>query len=99
VTEVLKELHKIVNEAIRAQKRRGGPRRGAHVDLSRIDFAKLRDEFAKKVHRKHAALQDIRDVVEAKLEQMLARNPGRMDYYKNIRRSLPTTTERRTGQP
>ena len=52
------------------------------VDLSKIDFAKLRDEFAKKVRRKHAALQDIRDVVEKKLAEMLAHNPLRMDYYK-----------------
>ncbi len=43
---------------------------------------KLRDEFATKVRRKHAALQDIRDLVEKKLAQMLARNPLRMDYYK-----------------
>ena len=52
------------------------------MDLSRLDFGKLRDEFAKKVKRKHAALQDIRDVVEKKLQQMLANNPMRMDYYK-----------------
>ncbi len=52
------------------------------MDLSQIDFEKLRDEFASKVRRKHAALQDIRDVVEKKLAQMLARNPMRMDYYK-----------------
>lgn len=52
------------------------------VDLSQIDFVKLRDEFAKKVKRKHAALQDIRDLVEKKLAEMLARNPMRMDYYK-----------------
>jgi type I restriction enzyme R subunit len=52
------------------------------VDLSQIDFAKLHDEFANKVQRKHAALQDIRDVVEQKLQQMLAHNPQRMDYYK-----------------
>ena len=32
--------------------------------------------------RKHAALQDIRDVVEHKLGQILARNPMLMDYYK-----------------
>ena len=34
------------------------------------------------MRRKHAALHDIRDVVEKKLAQMLARNPSRMDYYK-----------------
>ena len=52
------------------------------MDLSRIDFEKLRDEFASKVRRKHAALQDIRDVVEEKLAQMLHHNPMRMDYYR-----------------
>ena len=34
------------------------------------------------MRRKHAALHDIRDVVEKKLADMLARNPLRMDYYK-----------------
>ena len=67
VTEVLKEIHKIVNEAIRAQEPGEDHAEGLTVDLSRIDFGKLRDEFAKKVKHKHAALQDIRDVVEKKL--------------------------------
>ena len=82
VTEVLKELHKIVNEAIRTQGTGEDHAEGLTVDLSRIDFAKLRDEFARKVRRKHAALQDIRELVEQMLQKMLARNPMRMDYYK-----------------
>ena len=32
--------------------------------------------------RKASALEDIRQIVEKKLAQMLARNPQRMDYYK-----------------
>ena len=82
VTEVLKELHRIVNEAIRAATLGGDHAEGLTVDLSQIDFEKLRNEFASKVSRKHAALQDIRDVVEHKLGQILARNPMLMDYYK-----------------
>ena len=82
VTEVLKELHRIVNEAIRAAAPGGDHADGLTVDLSQIDFEKLRNEFASKVRRKHAALQDIRDVIEHKLAQMLACNPLRMDYYK-----------------
>ena len=82
VTQVLKELHRIVNEAIRAAAPGGDHAERLTVDLSQIDFKKLRNEFAGKVRRKHAALQDIRDVVEHKLGQMLARNPMRMDYYK-----------------
>jgi len=82
VTDLLKELHRIVNEAIRAQAPGEDHAEGLTVDLSKVDFGKLRDEFASKVTRKHAALQDIRDVVEKQLAQMLARNPTRMDYYK-----------------
>jgi type I restriction enzyme R subunit len=82
VTEVLKEIHKNVNEAIRAQDPGADQAEGLILDLSQIDFEKLRDEFAKKVKRKHAALQDIRELVEKKLAQMLAQNPQRMDYYK-----------------
>ena len=50
--------------------------------MSRIDFGRLREEFASKVPRKHAAVQDIRQLIEDKLAQMLARNPLRMDYYR-----------------
>ena len=82
VTDVLKELHKIVNEAIRAQEPGADHAEGLTVDLSQIDFARLRVEFARKVRRKHAAVRDIRDVIEEKLQEMLGRNPLRMDYYR-----------------
>lgn len=82
VTDVLKELHRIVNEAIRTATPGGDHAEGLSVDLSTIDFEKLKSEFASKVRRKHTALEDIRDVVEKKLAQMLARNSLRMDYYR-----------------
>jgi type I restriction enzyme R subunit len=82
VTELLKELHRIVNASIRTQAPGDDQAEGLTFDLSRIDFEKLRDEFAKKVKRKASALQDIREVVEKKLAMMLRSNPERMDYYK-----------------
>jgi type I restriction enzyme R subunit len=82
VTELLKELHKIVNEAIRAQNLGEDQRKSKRYDLSAIDLEKLRDEFAKKVKRKASTFQDIRQIVEDKLASMLQRNPQRMDYYK-----------------
>ncbi|HET8972980.1 MAG TPA: GAF domain-containing protein [Pseudolabrys sp.] len=82
VTELLKELHRIVNEAIRTQTVGGDQAEGLTFDLSQVDLERLRDEFAKKVRRKATALQDIRDIVEQKLAQMLARNPRRMDYQR-----------------
>lgn len=82
VTELLKQLHRIVNEAIRTQTVGADQAEGLTFDLSQIDLERLRDEFAKKVRRKATALQDIRDIVEQKLAEMLARNPMRMDYQR-----------------
>ena len=80
VTELLKELHRIVNEAILTQEPGDDQAEGLTFDLSEIDMEKLREEFAKKVQHKAATLQDIRDILEQKLAEMLARNPMRMDY-------------------
>ena len=82
VTELLKALHLIVNEAISTSTPGDDQAVGLTVDLSLIDFEKLRSEFATRVRRKHAALEDIRSVVLQKLQAMLAQNPLRMDYYK-----------------
>ena len=80
VTELLKELHRIVNEAIRTREPGDDQAKGLTFDLSQLDIQKLRDEFAKRVTHKATALQDIREIVEQKLAEMLARNPRRMDY-------------------
>ncbi len=82
VTELLKELHRIVNDAILTQAVGDDQAEGLTFDLSQIDLERLRDEFAKKVRRKATAIQDIRDIVEQKLAEMLARNPTRMDYQR-----------------
>jgi len=82
VTELLKELYRIVNEAIRTQQPVIEEPDDRTYDLSKIDLEKLRDEFSKKVKRKATALQDIMEIVEQKLADMLKRNPLRMDYYK-----------------
>ncbi len=82
VTDLFKELQRIVNEAVRAHQPVAGETPSVLYDLSTVDLDKLRDEFAKKVKRKAATLQDIRQIVEDKLALMLQRNPQRMDYYK-----------------
>jgi type I restriction enzyme R subunit len=48
VTELLKELHRIVNAAIQAQEPGNDQTEGVTFDLSQIDLENLRDEFAKK---------------------------------------------------
>jgi type I restriction enzyme R subunit len=82
ITDLLKELHRIVNQAIRASAAGEDQTDSRFFDMSQIDLEKLRDEFAKRVKHKSSTLKDIRQLVEDKLAQMLARNPQRMDYYK-----------------
>jgi len=82
ITSVLQALHRIVNEAIRTSDDDGASATGLTVDLSTIDFERLRSEFGSKVRRKHATIQDIRTLVEARLARMLNDNPARMDYYR-----------------
>ena len=82
VTELLKELHRIVNAAISTQAMGEDQADGLTLDISQIDLVKLRDEFARKVPHKATALQDIREIVEQKLAEMMKRNALRMDYQR-----------------
>ncbi|MDO9005642.1 MAG: type I restriction endonuclease subunit R [Aquabacterium sp.] len=82
VTELLKVLHRIVNQAIATQGPGVDQAEGLTIDLTQINMEKLRDEFARKVKRKATAIEDIRQIVEDKLAQMLALNPLRMNYEK-----------------
>lgn len=82
VSALLVVLHRIVNQAIATQAPGDDQAKGLTVDLSQIDMEKLRDEFSKKVKRKATVIEDIRQIVEDKLAQMLARNPLRMNYEK-----------------
>lgn len=87
VTEVLKELHRIVNEAVRAAGPGEDHAEGLTIDLSQIDFERLKKEFTK-VPRKNAALQDIRDIIEKKLKNLVTANPLMMDYYRRYQEIL-----------
>lgn len=82
VSELLKQLHRIVNTAIATHAPGEDQAGGLRIDLSQINMEKLRDEFAKKVKRKATVIEDIRKIVEDKLAQMLAANPLRMNYEK-----------------
>lgn len=50
-------------------------------DLSGIDFERLRIEFAKSLYKETAVLT-LQERIQARLDQMLAQNPSRIDLYK-----------------
>lgn len=53
-------------------------------DISAIRFDVLRAEFAK-AKNKNLLMRDLEAAVRQKLDQMLAANPGRIDYYERYR--------------
>ena len=82
VSDLIKVLHRLVNQAIATQTPGDDQVEGLTIDLSLINMEKLRDEFSEKVKRKATVIEDIRQIVEKKLAQMLANNPLRMNYEK-----------------
>ncbi len=53
------------------------------VDLSKLDFAKLRKDFPEK-HHKNIAFADLRELMEIKLKQMLAQNITRGSFLERF---------------
>lgn len=77
ISDIIRQLHGIVDEAIHTRTAIG---EGAGVyDISKIDFERLRLEFAKSP-AKHTAVQGLKDVIEKRLNILLMKNPLRTDF-------------------
>lgn len=77
ISDIIRQLHGIVDEAIHTRTSAG---EGAGVyDISKIDFERLRLEFAKSP-AKHTAVQGLKDVIEKRLNILLMKNPLRTDF-------------------
>lgn len=60
------------------------PRR---FDISEIDFALLRREFAK-VKKKNLVMKDLEEIIQQKLDRLLFNNPDRIDYYERYQQII-----------
>ncbi|WP_137137935.1 type I restriction endonuclease subunit R [Pseudomonas asiatica] len=77
ISDIIRQLHGIVDETIHTRASAG---EGAGVyDISKIDFERLRQEFAKSP-AKHTAVQGLKDVIEKRLNILLMKNPLRTDF-------------------
>lgn len=96
ISGIMRELQAIVDEAIVPRESVGEGHEP--YDISRIDFERLRQEFA--VSRlKRTAVQSIKATVEKKLAAMLARNPFRADFqrrYEEIVAAYNSEKDRQT---
>jgi len=88
ITEVIRELHLVVDEAINTQQiNEHSLDEYKKFDISNIDFDRLKEEF-KKNPRKNTTVYDMQEQIEKRLEKMLKQNPTRMDYYERYQKII-----------
>ncbi|MEN8131298.1 MAG: type I restriction endonuclease subunit R, partial [Pseudomonadota bacterium] len=81
ITDIIRQLHQVVNEAIEVQPDRQGEEPGIY-DISKIDFDRLRKEFERSP-RKNTTVQNLREAVEQRLQRLLQQNPLRTDFQQH----------------
>ncbi|MBF4464214.1 type I restriction endonuclease subunit R [Flavobacterium sp. LC2016-12] len=85
VTEIMMQLQSIVNESVHLKEEVNEPKNEVYVDLSKLDFEKLKAAFAK-VPNKNTLVYDLQQAIDQKLQQMLKENPMRLDFYERYKK-------------
>lgn len=80
ISHIIRELHKVVDESVDISAREVREEDGL-FDISKIDFERLKQEFAKSPKKK-TTVQELKTVVQEKLEILLSQNPLRTDFQK-----------------
>jgi type I restriction enzyme R subunit len=77
ITAIIRALHQVVDEAIdvKAETPAG---ESSPLDISQIDFDRLRKEFERS-EKRHTTVQNLKEVVEKRLARIMERNPLRTD--------------------
>jgi type I restriction enzyme R subunit len=84
ITDIIRSLHAVVEQAITTTTPSGGP--SVRYDISKIDFARLRQEFASSP-TPNTTVQALKQVIEKRLQRLVAQNPLRTNFqahYENI---------------
>lgn len=80
VFSIIKNLQQIVDASVTIDAHTVNDAEGVYVDLSKLDFDKLRAAFGK-TKKKNTVVFDLHRAVEKKMEQMLKENPLRIKFY------------------
>ena len=81
ITDLSVAINEIVNEHLKMESSIvAEPQSTKPIDISKIDFDLLRREFAKRKN-KNLLMTDIQELLQERITQMLAQNPGRINFY------------------
>lgn len=87
VTDIIGELQGIVDDNISLSKNQSNEEDDVYIDISKLDFDKLKKAF-KKSKRKNTLVFNLQDAVEKKLDQMLQENPLRLEFYERYKKII-----------
>jgi type I restriction enzyme R subunit len=82
ISAVMRQLHGVVDAAIDTSSQKAREPQTEPYDISRIDFDRLKLEFERSPAQR-SAVQSLKQVVEARLARLLARNPLRTDFQRH----------------
>lgn len=83
ITEIMLQLQALVNESVFINEV-AEPKQDEYIDLSNLDFDKLKAAFAK-INRKNTVVFDLQKAIEQKLKQMVKENPLRLEFYEKYK--------------
>ena len=84
VTQIIMDLQAIVSDSVAIRDEVKEKDEDVYVDLSSLDFDKLRAAFAK-TPRKNTLVFNLQEAIEQRLEQMMKENPLRIDFYERYK--------------
>lgn len=84
VTDIIMELQSVVSDSVLVKDDVVSEKDSVYIDLSKLDFEKLKAAFAK-APRQNTLTYDLQKAVEKKLEQMLKENPLRYEFYERYK--------------
>ncbi len=84
VTEIMTELQSIVSDSVLLKDNEAAEPEGVYIDLSALDFDKLKAAFAK-APRKNTLTYNLQLAIDKKLQQMLKENPLRLEFYERYK--------------
>jgi type I restriction enzyme R subunit len=87
-TDLMVAVNRIVSEYVFVKEDFTGVKEESkRFDISKIDFERLRQEFAK-AKNKNLLLKDLKDLVEDRLADMMKLNPTRINYYERYQKII-----------
>ncbi|MCP4403141.1 MAG: DUF3387 domain-containing protein, partial [bacterium] len=87
ISDIVKQLHQIIDNAIITKEVPTSREDDGVYDISQIDFERLRKEFERSP-AKHTTVQNLKALIEQKLQRMIRQNPLRTDLQKHYQDAI-----------